>query len=262
VIDGPIDEPDFWKRFEMLDPYNAVVTPDGSRKAAIYLRYDKSWRALPADAAEVRVYAADPASASCPTAADLAKHFATLPAVGLAAIRAGPDRVRIFAAGGRADIERQVVAGRKRYRYRRAGPADPVGYDKHAPAAKLTDGRYHTRDEWLAATIGTDAPDLVGQLPELFDTHRSGEVVLFAAAGWDFSKRDISGHGSILPDDMRVPMIFAGPGIPAGGSIEWGRTCDVMPTLVELLGCGSRLAGEPPIDGVSLVESIRQAVIP
>lgn len=271
VIDKPVEvsadsfnqaPSNYWKLFDKFASCSAVVTVDGSREAAIHLRYDRTWRTLPEDVTEIGVYTAGPTSDPPPTATHLAEHLAALPAVQLAAVRAGANRVRLFTRTGRGDIERRLVDGRKRYRYRSSDAPDALGLRTHPPAAKLIDGQFHTRDQWLAATIATNAPDLIGQLPEMFDSHRSGQVVLFAAPNWDFSPRDIAGHGSILPDDMYVPMILAGPGIPAGAAIDAGRTCDVMPTLLELLGCQDRLAGAGPIDGVSLVERIRQAVIP
>jgi hypothetical protein len=51
---------------------------------------------------------------------------------------------------------------------------------------------------------------------------------------------------------MGVFVVFAGPGIAAARVIEHARTCDLMPTVVELLGAGERLKDIGPLDGVSL----------
>jgi arylsulfatase A-like enzyme len=90
----------------------------------------------------------------------------------------------------------------------------------------------------------------------MFDSERAGSIVFFAAEGWDFSSDDpAGGHGSILAAEMRVPMLFAGPGLSPGGIVPFARTCDLMPTLLGLLGAepiledGSRV----DIDGINLL---------
>ena len=57
---------------------------------------------------------------------------------------------------------------------------------------------------------------------------------------------------------MRVPMFFSGPGLPRGGRIEYARSLDLTPTVLELLGkpLPSR-AG--PMDGISIAEPLRNA---
>lgn len=47
---------------------------------------------------------------------------------------------------------------------------------------------------------------------------------------------DVVIHGSPYDYDRRVPVIFIGPGVPAGMSAEPARTVDIAPTLASLAG--------------------------
>jgi arylsulfatase A-like enzyme len=116
-----------------------------------------------------------------------------------------------------------------------------------------------TSREWLAASVGARCPDFVPQVVEMFDSPRAGDVVVFADGDWTFDARWPGGHGSCLTRDMRIPLYFAGPSLPAGGRIDCGRLVDVMPTILELLGRNAQLANVPAIDGVSLLTELRHA---
>ncbi len=144
------------------------------------------------------------------------------------------------------------------YRYAVREGSDPLGYQSDEAARALMDGGFHSADAWFSATAGTDAPDLPGQICEMFDSHRAGDVMLFAARGWGFSWWENAGHGSITADDMFVPMVWAGPDIAVGGKVDGARTCDIMPTILDVLGVLDRLADHPPIDGVSLLGKLRK----
>jgi arylsulfatase A-like enzyme len=50
-------------------------------------------------------------------------------------------------------------------------------------------------------------------------------------------------HGSPHPYDTHVPLIFAGPGVPAGTFAGRAETVDLAPTVAELLGL-------PPLEGI------------
>ena len=122
-------------------------------------------------------------------------------------------------------------------------------------AAELIDGEYHTGREWLAATIGTAFPDLPVQAAELFDSKRSGDLMVFAAENWDFAKENIAGHGSVLAVDMHMPLIIAGPGIRKHDVIPIARTVDVAPTIVEMID--PEKLPEQRFDGRSLLDQLQ-----
>ncbi len=121
------------------------------------------------------------------------------------------------------------------YSYQVIDGADPLGYDSGLPNKKLLDGRYHSGRQWLKATATSKYPDLPVQISEVFDSVRAGDLMIFAAAGWDFNPGTIGGHGSVLAADMQVPMFFAGPGIKPGSTIYTARTADIAPTVIGML---------------------------
>jgi arylsulfatase A-like enzyme len=111
----------------------------------------------------------------------------------------------------------------------------------------------------LEATAHTDHPDFVPQAVEMFDSPRTGDVIVFAAEGWGICENVLGGHGSSSPAEMRMPLFFAGPGLKGGTKIPCGRVVDMAPTLMGLLGESQRLARFPAIDGVDLSDELLQA---
>jgi arylsulfatase A-like enzyme len=59
-------------------------------------------------------------------------------------------------------------------------------------------------------------------------------------------------HGSTAPEDITVPIAFAGPGIPHAVVHRSVRTVDIAPTLAALLG----VKPDMPLDGVPLPEIV------
>ena len=112
---------------------------------------------------------------------------------------------------------------------------------------------FFRKDDWLRASCDSEFPDFVPQICEVFDSNRAGQILLFATRGWDFDKKGLGGHGSVIPSDMNIPFMFAGPGIPKGSHIRTARVVDLMPTVMEMLGCSDRLKNVGPIDGKSLM---------
>ncbi len=100
-------------------------------------------------------------------------------------------------------------------------------------------------------SLQTSYPDSPAQLQQLFRSHRTGDLVVFAREGFDLRKRyewpeHKSSHGSLHKSHMEVPICTNAP----LGS-KWCRTVDVFPTILHLLG-HDLPAG---IDGRSLREA-------
>jgi len=184
-------------------------------------------------------------------------------AVDLVAWRAGSGRIRVTNRRGTAEIARSVYGeGRsamapqlwhghlldKVYAYRVVQGEDPLGYADALPP-KMVLGRPHDAAAWLEASIDTAYPDLVPQLATYFEAPRSGDLAVFAAAGWDFGEGLRAGHGGLAPGEMVMPLLLAGPGVPQGRRDEPVRAVDVAPTLLDLLG----KPVPEEIDGRSLV---------
>jgi arylsulfatase A-like enzyme len=92
-------------------------------------------------------------------------------------------------------------------------------------------------------------------LAGLFDSPRAGDVVLFAAEGWDFAPGGAGGHGGLGESDTQVPMIFSGSMIDRGALLESARLADVTPTILGLLG-KSPAALQRTFDGSDLSPAI------
>lgn len=250
------------QRMRRFSRYRVVMHDEGDRRAVLHLRADDHWAPRPTLAQIEQFHRQFGAPGVCHDPAPFWEVLlARMPHRKLAAVRDGDSRVLLSDGAGRAIVEREKVADGgspdSRYRYVVIDGADPLGLAEHAPAKPLLDGRFHTSQQWLLATCDSDAPDVVAQIVDYFDAPRSGDMMLFSTDAWQFEPHYVGGHGSITPQDMHVPMVFAGAGLPAGGQIKTARLVDVVPTLLEYLG----RADAPPcrIDGVSRWPQIQAA---
>ncbi len=244
------------KRLAHFGKARAVVVTGGDRRCAIHLRAGEQWHERPTGD---QIDAFGRPEAEAPRDA-LSKLLVSHPAVDLAVVRLGPDSVRVMSKSGTGVIDRKLVEDKKKYRYAVLAGADPLGYQACAKTARLMDGQHHSGGAWRWASSETDRPDLIVQLIELNDSPRSGDIALFAADGWDFGHTEPvnrGGHGGLLRHEIIVPWVWAGPDLPAGASISWGRMVDLMPTMLELIGRADRTPGG--LDGRSIAPALREA---
>jgi choline-sulfatase len=79
-------------------------------------------------------------------------------------------------------------------------------------------------------------------------------IVLWSDHGWHLGEKGITGKNTLWERSTRVPLIFAGPGVRAGGrSTRPVELLDLYPTLIELSGLPAR----PELQGHSLVKLLR-----
>ncbi len=113
---------------------------------------------------------------------------------------------------------------------------------------------------YLASTSFMDAQ--VGRVLEaLRATGRADDtlVVLWSDHGWHLGEKLISGKNSLWDRSTRVALIFAGPGVTAGGRCSRSvELLDIFPTLLELSGFAART----DLEGHSLVPQLRRADAP
>ena len=110
---------------------------------------------------------------------------------------------------------------------------------------------YDIEIAYMDATIGR-VFDKLEELGRWDDTI----VVVTADHGEGLGDHDWWTHGVLYQEQIRVPLVVRGPGLPGGGRVDsLVRTIDIVPTLGELLGLGAD--DLPPTDGVSLVPLIR-----
>jgi len=122
-------------------------------------------------------------------------------------------------------------------------PADPG--DPKSPFVAKYDGEILYMDE---------------QLGRLIDRVRSlGRPTLVAVVGdhgEGLGQHDWWGHGILYQEQIRVPFVLHGPGVPSGVRVEsLVRTVDVVPTL--LAGIGIVLEDASTVDGVDLGPLVR-----
>ncbi len=259
----------FDARFAFFEKHDAVVINGSYRRAAIHLKGREGWSSLPTCEEKRRVMGLPSEDSVAAEAASQPESTALYgyPAVELACFQEEPGRVRVVSRNGSALIERREDGPEPLYRVADAVGAlpdggevgDPLGYSADPALAEFTKRGWHSSREWLEATAAANYPDFVPQGVEMFESHRAGDIVLFAAHDWAFGHYEPGGHGSCLAEEMRVPMFFAGGGLPRGASIRHARLVDVMPTVLEMLGETERLAGIGRIDGVSILAELRAA---
>jgi arylsulfatase A-like enzyme len=100
--------------------------------------------------------------------------------------------------------------------------------------------------------------DKLRELVSSLDAHGlrgSTRIVVLSDHGEEFGEHGSFQHGTALfEESLRVPLIFAGPGIPAGRRVsEPVSLIDVAPTLLAL----ADLPIPPKLDGTSLVPAMR-----
>lgn len=104
---------------------------------------------------------------------------------------------------------------------------------------------------YLAAISFVDAQ--VGRLLDALEASGKKEntlIVLWSDHGYHLGEKEISGKNSLWEPSTRVPLIFSGPGIPAGQqSGEAVELLDIFPTLSDWAG----LPGLAHLEGHSLM---------
>jgi arylsulfatase A-like enzyme len=118
-------------------------------------------------------------------------------------------------------------------------------------------------DEWrsiiqayLACVAFVD--NLVGMVLQALEESPYADntiVVLWSDHGYHLGEKDIFAKFTLWQRSTRVPLVFAGPGIPADVMTDRAvGLVDIYPTLLDLAG----LRNGPPLDGRSLVPLMRE----
>jgi arylsulfatase A-like enzyme len=245
IHEGVIEGEDFAERLTALDSFDLQIIDGSHRRACLFYRCKPGWTNW--SVVETQLDSAAQA-AIAEDAAGLIKHEA----VRLVCTKIDANTVKVATKGEELIASRRVEGDATTYKLTGSGENLGYGAAQGLPAGFACDA-WHTSREWLAATANSDLPDFVPQIVEYFDSPRAGDLVVFTAEDWMFAGHGQGEHGSCVARDMCIPLFFAGPDIPKGGTIPCGRIVDVMPTVLELLGEGQRLKDRESIDGQSLV---------
>ena len=223
--------------------YAGVAAVSGNANVQLYFRRPGStdWKPRPSYE-ELRAYTFP--SGAAPV--DLVEALSSFEAVSHVFVA---DRTngayRIFGKSGQALIAtKQAGDGRIFYSYSVVSGVDPLGYGDHPELrSMIRDGRFHSGDEWAAATRDSGFPDAVVQIVQLLDGPNSGDLILDAAPDyepWDEMQKGL--HGALRREHIAVPLFIHSPRLDyerARGLFEAGRlprTVDVYPTILEFFG--------------------------
>ncbi len=110
---------------------------------------------------------------------------------------------------------------------------------------------------YLAATSFVDAQ--IGRILTALEQAGLAEntvVVVWGDHGWHLGEKGITGKNTLWDAGTRVPLLFAGPGVTAGGrSKQPAELLDIYPTLIDLCG----LTRRTDLEGLSLVPQLKTA---
>ena len=119
---------------------------------------------------------------------------------------------------------------------------DPLGYGFSRERIDI--------QELLQLTIDSDYPDAPLQILQLFESPRTGDVVVSARPGYDLratheNPEHHGSHGSLHKEHMVVPVL-----ISRRSKYDYARTADIFPSIVRYLG----LEVPPGVDGRDILE--------
>jgi choline-sulfatase len=110
---------------------------------------------------------------------------------------------------------------------------------------------------YLACTSFVDSQ--VGRVLQALDESGKRDntiVVLWGDHGWHLGEKEITGKNTLWDDGTRVPLVFAGPGVSAGGRCtQPAELLDIYPTLLDLAG----LPKDKGLEGLSLRPQLEDA---
>jgi len=187
--------------------------------------------------------------------ADIVEELLRAPGVGYVIGRLKAGELAVYTARGEGRIRSKEAGGTRLYAYNVVRGEDPLGCREAPSSAAMVGGGYYSSGEWLNATAAFRNPDIVEQLPSLFESPCCGDLFIVAKDGWDFDKGHVSGHGGFMEGEMRIPMIMAGPGIRKGELGKPVRLVDLSATILDYLGYGDRV-GECGLDGISFLKEV------
>ena len=235
------------KRIKYYSKFPAVYTGSGDRYVGLYLRRPRddggfdNWLSRPT-VEDLHAYPTKKGRVN------LVGKLVEQEAVDAVVFPTGPNSARIVRKAGQVEVRRSGPDVRE-CSYHLISGEDPLRYEGKVPAEMLR-GREYSWQAWLAATSGTEFPDLLPQIITYFDAARAADLVVFAAPGWDLGYKWKAGHGGLRAGEMQFPLILAGPGVRKG-RMETARAVDILPTVLELLGerADITLDGQSILDG-------------
>ncbi|MHA1931142.1 MAG: alkaline phosphatase family protein [Promethearchaeota archaeon] len=120
---------------------------------------------------------------------------------------------------------------------------DVFGYIKNEESNKLLDDKPHTIEEWIPGTLHTNFINIVDQLPRHFKNPRSCDIMISTGGEYCFNYAHGSTQGTshythdiAKGTSMLVPLIIGGSLDIPNLQLDYCKTTDIVPTLLDLLG--------------------------
>ena len=239
-------------RRKYYDRFSMVVYGNGDQFRGISLRVPVSKNNIPAGFASWDIRPAPRHLHKYPRIngndIDLPSVLIRKPAIDAVAWAMGENKCRVRTKLGIAEFSQPT--GRDGKISCKIVTGDPFGWAGKV-SVKLLSGQAASSREWLEATYATNYPDLPPQILAYFRGSRAGDIAVFATSGWDFGSDNSAGHGGLNgPEDLHVPLLLAGPGVPHKRETAV-RTVDLVPTILKLLG----KTPSKNMDGISLISN-------
>jgi len=102
--------------------------------------------------------------------------------------------------------------GGNEYSYDVIKGIDPLGYASLVKDGKIAYGEWLNDREWLSATCESEFPDAPVQVSQIFESERSGDLIINSRMGWDLMPETPphrGTHGGLHSSEMRVPVLVA-----------------------------------------------------
>ena len=120
---------------------------------------------------------------------------------------------------------------------------DPFNYIEDETASWLIDNKFHSTQEWLAATYHIDYPMYIDLLPRHFKNPRAADIILSTCGEIVYNinhgkkkSNHLYLHDIGLRKSSIVPLIISGSEEIPKKEISHCKTTDIVPTLLKLLG--------------------------
>jgi len=141
---------------------------------------------------------------------------------------------------GRIEYEGQGKHQQTKYLYK---DEELFGYNNYEDTSTILDTNFHNIDEWLSVTNKIDFPMLIDQIPRYFKNPRACDIMFSTCGEYGFNYEHgktvndhVYSHDIAIKKSMTVPFIIGGsPEIP-NLKLEYCKTTDMVPTLLDLLG--------------------------
>jgi len=227
--------------------YNVVPADRGISSTHVYTRRpDGTFAPLP------RAYELTRFPLKDSTSVNLTNLIANLGPTELVIVRDGDDATMVYNHDNTSRIECILLNAEQWCSYEVLSGNDPLKFTGKK-ARRLMDGKPHSSQQWKHATAEEHYTDAIVQLGTIFQDGRAGDLFIVPQDAWGLRVIKAATHGSLIRDDMHIPMLIAGPGVPRK-SFDVMRTVDIYPLVLEWFGFDIPVAN---YDGVNPFEKFK-----